>query len=53
MLVKHGIGLGCLHQGKTVRDEMGRSHLFQHPPGNLEPPRFAPAAGPLWCSVLT
>jgi len=22
MLVKHGIGLGCLRQGKTVRDEM-------------------------------
>src|SRR6266545_3745381 len=42
MLVKRGIGLGCLCQGKTVRDEMGRSYLLQHPPGDLEPTRFAP-----------
>ena len=49
MLVEHGIGLGCLRQGKTVRDETGRSHLLQHPPGDLEPTRFAPAACPLRC----
>src|SRR5712692_5240547 len=49
MLVEHGIGLSGLRQRKTVRDEMGRSHLLQHPPGHLEPTRFAPAAGPLWC----